>query len=77
VPVAGAHRLRAVAGRLAGATARQPSRFEARLAAGESHVVTHFVAESRAMLVVFGGIAGGISMPVFAFFRMTAGYSTK
>ena len=58
-------------------TAVESSRFEAQLATAASHVVADFAVESRAMLVVFGGIAGGISMPVFEFFRMTAGYPVK
>lgn len=40
-------------------------------------VVTDFGAESRAMLVAFGGIAGGISMPVFEFFRIASPLPTK
>jgi hypothetical protein len=49
----------------------------ARLAAGDAHVVGDLPHASRTMLILFGGIAGGVSMPPFEFFRLTAGYSVK
>ena len=42
-----------------------------------NHVVRDFSIDSPALLILFGGIAGGVSMPVFEFFRMTEGYPTK
>ena len=42
-----------------------------------NHVVRDFSIDSPSLLVLFGGIAGGVSMPVFEFFRMTEGYPTK
>jgi hypothetical protein len=43
----------------------------------DAHVVLDLETESRALLVLFGGIAGGVSMPVFEFFRLTAGFPAK
>ncbi|MCC6315076.1 MAG: hypothetical protein IT337_13815 [Thermomicrobiales bacterium] len=41
------------------------------------HAVADFSPNSRSLLILFGGIAGGVSMPVFEFFRVTAGYPVK
>ena len=46
--------------------------FSARLAAGDAHVVGELPPDSRVLLVLFGGIAGGVSIPPFEFFRLTA-----
>lgn len=40
-------------------------------------IATDFSAGGESALVLFGGIAGGVSMPVFEFFRLTAGYPTN
>ncbi|MDQ3226141.1 MAG: hypothetical protein M3Q50_05870, partial [Chloroflexota bacterium] len=46
--------------------------FESLVARPDTHVVVDFTAGSRTLLVLFGGIAGGVSMPVFEFFRLTS-----
>ena len=51
--------------------------FESLLARPDTHVVLDLSAESRTLLILFGGIAGGVSMPVFEFFRLTQGYPAK
>jgi hypothetical protein len=51
--------------------------FEELVARPDTHVVVDLSSDSRVLLVLFGGIAGGVSMPVFEFFRMTAGYPSK
>ena len=42
-----------------------------------AHVVLDLETRSPTLLVLFGGIAGGVSMPVFEFFRLTAGFPAK
>ena len=42
-----------------------------------AHVVFDLETRSPTLLVLFGGIAGGVSMPVFEFFRLTAGFPAK
>jgi hypothetical protein len=43
----------------------------------ETHVALDLAGDARTLLVLFGGIAGGVSMPVFEFFRLTAGMPGK
>jgi hypothetical protein len=43
----------------------------------DTHVVFDLAPESNTLLVLFGGIAGGVSIPVFEFFRVTDGYPSK
>jgi hypothetical protein len=43
----------------------------------DTHVVLDLDQPGRSLLVLFGGIAGGVSMPVFEFFRMAADYPVK
>ena len=47
------------------------------VASPDNHVVFDLDQPGRSLLILFGGIAGGVSMPVFEFFRMTAGYPAK
>jgi hypothetical protein len=47
------------------------------VASPDTHVVLDLDQPGRSLLILFGGIAGGVSMPVFEFFRMTAGYPAK
>jgi hypothetical protein len=42
-----------------------------------AHVVLDLETRSSTLLVLFGGIAGGVSMPVFEFFRQTAEFPAK
>ncbi|MDF2753941.1 MAG: sulfotransferase [Gaiellaceae bacterium] len=51
--------------------------FDSLLARPDAHVVLDLATESSALLVLFGGIAGGVSMPVFEFFRLTSGFPAK
>jgi hypothetical protein len=51
--------------------------FEALVASPDTHVVLDMQTPSDTLLVLFGGIAGGVSMPVFEFFRLTAGYPAR
>jgi hypothetical protein len=51
--------------------------FDSLLAHPGAHVVLDLETRSPALLVLFGGIAGGVSMPVFEFFRLTAGFPAK
>jgi hypothetical protein len=51
--------------------------FDSLLARRDAHVVFDLAPESSALLVLFGGIAGGVSMPVFEFFRLTSGFPAK
>jgi hypothetical protein len=51
--------------------------FDSLLARPDAHVVLDLATESSALLVLFGGIAGGFSMPVFEFFRLTSGFPAK
>ena len=43
----------------------------------ETHVALDLSGTARTLLILFGGIAGGVSMPVFEFFRMTSGMPGK
>ena len=47
------------------------------VASPDTHIVFDLDQPGRSLLILFGGIAGGVSMPVFEFFRMTAGYPVK
>jgi len=53
------------------------SDFAAQLADPRRHAVADFAVDSDKLLILFGGIAGGVSMPVFEFFRVTGGYPVK
>ena len=52
-------------------------RFSAEVADPRRHAVADFSPESETLLILFGGIAGGVSMPVFEFFRVTERYPVK
>jgi hypothetical protein len=43
----------------------------------DTHVALDLSGDARTLLILFGGIAGGVSMPVFEFFRLTAGMPGK
>jgi hypothetical protein len=51
--------------------------FDSLLSRPDAHVVLDLETQSSTLLVLFGGIAGGVSMPVFEFFRLTAGFPAK
>ena len=51
--------------------------FESLLAHPGAHVVLDLEGDGTSLLVLFGGIAGGVSMPVFEFFRLTTGLPAK
>ena len=51
--------------------------FAARVADPSQHAVADFSVDSPTLLVLFGGIAGGVSMPVYEFFRVTEDYPVK
>jgi hypothetical protein len=51
--------------------------FDSLLSRPDAHVVLDLETESPTLLVLFGGIAGGVSMPVFEFFRLTSGFPAK
>jgi hypothetical protein len=51
--------------------------FESLVAQPDTHVVVDLASAGDAMLILFGGIAGGVSMPVFEFFRVTADVPAK
>lgn len=51
--------------------------FAALVARPDTHVVLDLDTPSTTLLVLFGGIAGGVSMPVFEFFRLTSGMPAK
>jgi hypothetical protein len=51
--------------------------FDSLLARPDAHVVLDLATESSTLLVLFGGIAGGVSMPVFEFFRLTSGFPAR
>ncbi len=53
------------------------AQFAALVADPGRHAVADFSPESDVLLVLFGGIAGGVSMPVYEFFRVTEGYPAK
>lgn len=46
--------------------------FEALLAQPDAHAVLDISGDASVLLILFGGIAGGVSMPVFEFFRLTS-----
>ncbi len=51
--------------------------FSSLLARPDAHVVFDLHSQSSTLLALFGGIAGGVSMPVFEFFRVSEDYPTK
>jgi hypothetical protein len=51
--------------------------FDSLISRPDVHVVLDLETESPTLLVLFGGIAGGVSMPVFEFFRLTSGFPAK
>ena len=51
--------------------------FESLVSRPDSHVVLDMETDSRTLLVLFGGIAGGVSMPVFEFFRLASELPVK
>jgi hypothetical protein len=51
--------------------------FAALLSRPDAHVVFDLTSQSKTLLVLFGGIAGGVSIPVFEFFRVSEGYPSK
>ena len=51
--------------------------FESLVSRPDVHVVLDMDADSRTLLILFGGIAGGVSMPVFEFFRLSAELPAK
>lgn len=51
--------------------------FNELIAQPDTHVALDLSGDARSLLVLFGGIAGGVSMPVFEFFRLTAGMPGK
>lgn len=53
------------------------SGFAAQVADPARHAVADFSPDADVLLVLFGGIAGGVSMPVYEFFRVTDGYPAK
>jgi hypothetical protein len=55
----------------------QTGSFEALVSRPDTHVVLDLAPVSRVLLVLFGGIAGGVSMPVFEFFHLTQGFPAK
>jgi hypothetical protein len=55
----------------------QSGSFASLIARPDTHVVLDLATESRALLILFGGIAGGVSMPVFEFFRVAADVPAK
>ncbi len=53
------------------------AQFAALVADPGRHAAADFSPESNVLLVLFGGIAGGVSMPVYEFFRVTEAYPAK
>lgn len=51
--------------------------FESLVARRDTHAVVDLASDGRTLLIVFGGIAGGVSMPVFEFFRLTSAMPGK
>ncbi|MFN8594401.1 MAG: hypothetical protein U0031_23360 [Thermomicrobiales bacterium] len=51
--------------------------FASLVADPNTHVVFDLDTPGETLLILFGGIAGGVSMPVFEFFRLAAGYPAK
>lgn len=58
-------------------TEHRSGSFNELIARPETHVALDLSGEGRSLLILFGGIAGGVSMPVFEFFRLTAGMPGK
>jgi pimeloyl-ACP methyl ester carboxylesterase len=58
-------------------TEHRSGSFESLVSRPDTHVALDLATESRALLILFGGIAGGVSMPVFEFFRVTAEFPVK
>jgi hypothetical protein len=58
-------------------TEHRSGSFESLVSRPDTHVVLDLATESRALLILFGGIAGGVSMPVFEFFRVAADFPVK
>lgn len=54
-----------------------PDTFAAQVADPARHAVADYSIDSSTLLILFGGIAGGVSMPVYEFFRVTEGYPVK
>lgn len=51
--------------------------FETLVSRSDTHAVLDLEGDGRVLLVLFGGIAGGVSMPVFEFFRLTSAMPGK
>jgi hypothetical protein len=51
--------------------------FESLVARRDTHAVLDLAGDGRSLLILFGGIAGGVSMPVFEFFRLTSSIPGK
>jgi hypothetical protein len=51
--------------------------FESLVLRPDAHVVLDMEPDSQTLLILFGGIAGGVSMPVFEFFRLTSKLPAK
>jgi pimeloyl-ACP methyl ester carboxylesterase len=51
--------------------------FESLVSRPDTHAVLDLDGAGRTLLVLFGGIAGGVSMPVFEFFRLTSSMPGK
>src|SRR3954453_8592145 len=51
--------------------------FASLLARPDTHVVFDLNPKRRTLLVLFGGIAGGVSIPVFEFFRVSEGFPSQ
>lgn len=51
--------------------------FESLLSQPDAHVVLDLSPDANTLLVLFGGIAGGVSMPVFEFFRVASTIPVK
>lgn len=58
-------------------TATRSGAFNDLIAQPDTHVALDLAGDARTLLILFGGIAGGVSMPVFEFFRLTAGMPGK
>ncbi len=51
--------------------------FDSLITRPDAHVVLDMEPASQTLLILFGGIAGGVSMPVFEFFRLTSTLPVK
>jgi hypothetical protein len=51
--------------------------FDSLISRPDAHVVLDLETDSPTLLILFGGIAGGVSMPVFEFFRLTSRFPAK